>query len=557
MKTFFDSVKPLNIAILILAIFFFLIVFGNLFFILGLSVNGFIWFFVLAGILAVMKTYSINYKEGLILIIISILLAVISNFFFDISDDGQGYHLDAVMAFQEGWNPIYEKFDEPISSHLWVQHYSKGKELISAIIYSLTNRIESVKFTNFLIAIACFIFIFHLLKEYLKKGQSLFFAFLITLSPTVITQFLTNYIDGFAYNNWLIFVVTLIFFLKKPNAKNMALMVASATLFSSLKFTSLPVLAITGGLTWVYFIIKKKKLPVGIYYMAIISGVFMLLVNINPYLTNLADGKSLFYPAYGKNINVLSYHLPKEMEKNPNIVKFTLSVFYETGKPHPDYLKGVKWPFSVSVNEIKNMAYTTGLAGYGVFFSGILVLTLPILFITLIWLKPKFKTEIILILIGIIGYAAILPASWMARIIPYAYLIPILILLLYTTSDKKTFFTSFLSKTTRFFLVINVLLFIGVAFIYNLYYSLENRFILSKLKNENQEICVQALEYRSNLIRLDENEIKYELCEMNDDENFIYFKPQSSESGTRIEYEIKGKKTGLLKILDRFYSGLD
>lgn len=310
---FFRNVNWIDVSTLILIALFSILLFAYFTFLLGFGIN-----FLTVLVVFVSLAFTVKWGKMSRQTVAAFLLLVfgsigVSLYFFDLSDDGMFYHQDMILAVKEGWNPIWETFDDPFRSSIYVQHYSKGKEILHAFIYFLSGRIESGKALNFLIAAACFIFSYRLLIGYFKKRQSLFFAALITLSPTVVTQLMTTYIDGFAYNLWIIFFVSICFYLKKPNARNAMYVIVSAVIFSTLKFTSLPVLGLTVVFAGIYLLLQKKKLPKNIFKVAAITAVLGLFVNINPYITNLAAGKSIFYPAYGKDMNILDYHLPKEM----------------------------------------------------------------------------------------------------------------------------------------------------------------------------------------------------------------------------------------------------
>src|SRR5690606_33883239 len=128
--------------------------------------------------------------------------------------------------------------------------------------------------------------------------------------------------------------------------------------------------------------------------------------------------------------------------------KFFISNFYETGRPKENYKDGLKIPFTFKISEFKNLAYTTTLAGFGVLFSGILILSFILYLIALLFLKSNYKIEFLFLIIGILFYAAILPASWMSRVIPYAYLLPILFLLFFELSSNRNKILKYLNKIT-------------------------------------------------------------------------------------------------------------
>ena len=103
-----------------------------------------------------------HYKEiafSLLMIVLSVALSV---FVIDISFDGQIYHQPTIYALSHGWNPSRDSHNPIISDkwgeNIWIDHYCRGMETISASIVAFTGNMESGKAVNLIIAISLFDF---------------------------------------------------------------------------------------------------------------------------------------------------------------------------------------------------------------------------------------------------------------------------------------------------------------------------------------------------------------------------------------------------------------
>ena len=61
----------------------------------------------------------------LIIIVISILISVL---FYDISSDGQMYHMESALQMKAGWNPFKKELPLNLNQAIWLNHYGKGVE---------------------------------------------------------------------------------------------------------------------------------------------------------------------------------------------------------------------------------------------------------------------------------------------------------------------------------------------------------------------------------------------------------------------------------------------
>ena len=552
------KINSTNLAFLIVITLFLILILETITFIIGFKINNYCFFVALLTVAIYINRNKISVLETFIFLLILIISYFISILFFDISGDGQWYHQDIIIALKNGWNPVYHNYTSTDGSQIYVQHYSKGHETISASIYYLTGNIESGKMINILVAISCYIVSLQFFKKHFSKFKSISYAFIITFNPIVVTQAFTYYIDGFTYNVFIIFIFSIINYFKIQNHNNAILFIASISIFFSLKFTSLPILAITTFISVAYLIYKKRKLKAQFIRPILFAIIPIVLLCSHPYITNILENKSIFYPALEKNKNVLSVHIPMEIQEKNNIYKLFISLFSKTGTPDKNITSGLKIPYTFSLDEIKKLGNTTiVLGGFGVFFSGILINSTLIFIASLFYkLDQKNKFEILFFIIGLILYIIIFPEPWLARILPQIYILPILFLIFYEFSDRKIHLISILKNITIIFIYINIFLFISLSMFYNVFYSLKTHYILSELKKNNVVYCVQYINFRSNLNRLEDNGIKYKLCNLNDEkkQNLVFFEPKNLKYSTRIKTKLTGPKPTILIELENIYS---
>src|SRR5690554_4707112 len=128
-------------------------------------------------------------------ITVSILIAL---FFYDLSFDGQTYHMETISLLKNGWNPFSNLLVEKNHLYLYINHYPKGLEIPQSTIYSLIGRIESGKATNIILLTAtfCLSLAFLLNLNRLSITKCILLSLLAVLNPITINQLISTYVDG-------------------------------------------------------------------------------------------------------------------------------------------------------------------------------------------------------------------------------------------------------------------------------------------------------------------------------------------------------------------------
>lgn len=95
------------------------------------------------------KTIALNIAYASIIFLICIL---VSNYFYDVSFDGQWYHQDAIILLSEGWNPFHDiaLVNNQTSGNCapYLNHYPKASWIAGACLYKFTNSIQIAKSFN-------------------------------------------------------------------------------------------------------------------------------------------------------------------------------------------------------------------------------------------------------------------------------------------------------------------------------------------------------------------------------------------------------------------------
>lgn len=425
-------------------------------------------------------------KKGVFNILISIIIAVLmfglaiffSKNYIDLSWDGNTYHKDAVGLLKNGWNPIHENYidaykridnrnmdyigEEIEKTHgFWQSNYAMGTWLIASNIYSITNDIETGKAYNLLIIYISFVLMLYILyKASSNFVLSAILALFTAINPIILVQAFTYYNDGFMGNLLILLVFLMISFNDNKDIfddKEFYISICSILMIIiNTKFTGF---AYAGIFCFIYYLIylytkyKNKMLkevikPTAIFAVTVIVSV--LIVGFNPYVKNLTKHHQLFYPLQGKNkVDIVSYNQPNSFKNKSTFYKVGVSLFSRVTNSSKNYSVSItkKIPLTVYKSEFPYLAACdTRISGFGVMFSGIIILSVIICTICLIRLAIK-KSKYFYLLLAPLGITVLLMTliseSWWARYTPYLYLFPIIALVLLLFENKYLKYTLF------------------------------------------------------------------------------------------------------------------
>jgi len=499
----------------------------------------------------------INVISGISIFLIISFGFLISGYFFDLSSDGQSYHQEAIIQLKQGWNPILFE-SKSRTMKLWIDHYPKGGEIVQSTIYSFFGKKELGKAINIFLFIASLLLVRKTLVYFnISSLKRWLYAFFMAANPVVISQILTHFIDGLGYSLFVCLLTGLFLFIKTKDRIYGLMILASITLGGSLKFTSIPIFGVLiFCLLILLFILKKGSLVKELALPLGFSALFLFVCNYNPYITNLKEGKHIFYPLRGEgSINFLEWYTPKGFIKDNNrIEKLAFTLFTKTGSFDKDNMF-YKIPFSVSQKELNRLSDADiGIGGFGIFYGGFLIVLF--LFFIINWRRlqnPNDEQKLLFyIIFPILFSVLIISDPWWVRYIPQFYLIPLALLLALEINTIKIKNLVILKSI----LIVNILLFLVSVFVLNVYGTQKTYYILDMLKQSGKIIQIDARNFPSNIDRLEEFGIPYKKVEIsNENKQIIRFQTKGS---VIIDDDFKKpKKEFVYGFLNQFFYKID
>lgn len=455
-------------------------------------------------------------------------------FLFDRSSDGDTYHKDAIGVLKEGWNPVYESSKTFIEKReddsrslttysIWIDHYAKANWILAANLYCFTGNIESTKAMNLLSLYVLFIFLFSACQKKWGLGKSLIFAFLVCFNPIVVSQLYTFYND-FLVCVYLFLAIFLLFCLDQKESKEIWIYYAMTfIMLSNLKFNGLGYLLVFSFFFMcrkLYFAWKKHIFTKVFFNLTITFGllfIFSLLILGYPtYVKNTLDHKTPFFPLYGEGKeDIMTFQQPKQFLSMPPLEKLFYSTFSKTNNLRENDNIDLKVPFMVYKSElVPATSYDLRISGFGIWFSGILCLSI---FILCFYYQRYKKDGRILFTLGItILLLFVMSESWWARYTPHFYLFIIMSAYILLEYGK--------SKLTKGFFFLIILANISLPFLGNSYYVFKNSLKIHEqlryLKGKVVNLDVHG--YHGIVYNFKDYGISYQLIEGVDTETTYY-----------------------------------
>lgn len=378
------------------------------------------------------------------------VFAVLSHNIFDWSYDGKGYHQTSAYFLAKGWNPVFETAGTfadrffPVGSFdtLWTQHYVKFAEIIAANINLALHSSEAGKAVNFMFALMVFCYAAFLFsaakkedKTHLPAAESLTLSFLLAWAPVVVAQSFSYYVDALFYSALVLFLLSFIHWnLDIPLKKYVpAGLVFSGVILANIKISGLPYVTLFTLSCCIYLHCSgQQKKRNSLIKVCCVSAGLILLSGVNPYLTNMRQNLSPFYPLTGKNrLDVLYLQLPPTLEGKNKAGQFLISLFSvpknvssclknDNAADKDNFLLHPPFNRPFAVPDLRQ-------GGFGYFFGAALILCLLLSCTT--GFAHKRNKRLFLFVSGLITCTVLFnPVNWWARFIPQLWSLCLLIL---------------------------------------------------------------------------------------------------------------------------------
>lgn len=483
-------------------------------------------------------------KTIILSFIVLTISTLISTYTFDRSSDGNTYHKDAVGNLYLGWNPVYESSEKFVNKNLkienydmheydiWKDHYAKANWILQANFYKLTDNIESGKAINFLFIYILFTISFTYF--YSKIGvKSLFLSLIITFNPITCNQLYTFYNDQLGTSLLFTLIISLLKIVDKNDKEDVKLkflyLFLTFIIITNIKFNIMGYSMIFTFIFMLYYLYQKYKdkeflntfKKLFISYIIVFTISFGI-VGYSTYIKNFIDHGNPFFPVYGENSeDIITAQQPKDFVNKNVLEKLFIGTFSKVNNLQDSKEYSLKIPFTFTLDEFKqSMAIDTRLSGFGVFSSGLFILSIITLTIYLKKENNKDEKTNILILLGInLLLILIISESWWARYNPSNYLLIIILTYL---------LLKYCNKKIINFLIISLITFNSLIILLgNTYYSFKESYKINndfnKLKDKEINISFNLGNMTGIIYNLNDFNINYNITD-NGKEKLTYYK---------------------------------
>jgi len=371
-----------------------------------------------------------------VLLVAILAAAAISVRLYDSSADGRAYDTDAILGLLRGINPIYAQF--PAVEPLWSNHYPKATWYFAAVVIHTFHSFQLGKIYNLLLIFAA---LAYALKFFRQEGftarTSTVLAAIAAFSPVAVAQISTYYVDGALGCLMVLIILSGVNAVFRPSPLDRTVFVLAASFAIGMKFTAGPYVVAT------LIVMAAARLwyrnrgsavqagpglraDAGSFLALAILGV--LVLGYDPYITNMLQGEHPMYPVLGPHkVDIMTPTSPVEFVNGHYSLpkKFFISFFAKT-QAHPDQPSSLKVPFTIHKQEIVSLGTPDPrLAGWGVFFSGVMLVSVLLFFLTKGWRNPAIALAVLLVL----ATTFMNPECWWARYTPQFAFLPLLFLL--------------------------------------------------------------------------------------------------------------------------------
>lgn len=435
-------------SVFLISMMFFVLLITSIMFLFGLKIS--YWIFLLAILCSFGAIYCFikSIKQATIITITGLFVifacVALSGHFYDWTWDGNTYHKGMVAMLKDGWNPLTETFytysqnNFPFMSkatYTWYDAYPKGCEIWGGVLYNLTNNIENGKSFNVMMLFALFWICYVFLDEtkLLHRWQSVCCSIFLVINPSVLAQLFTYYTDGILYQMLLLCFVSLLYltFYNRGKYVNLCwfLVFVSINIGFNIKFSAIiffAILCLSFAGYWLVLKIKndgfnKKTFLYFKNAFLIMTGSVLLgtlITGSTSYVINTIRYANPLYTMIGADsTEMITSQLPIVFSDMSNIERFVASLFSFTSNSKK--LEALQWkmPLFFSNGEFgPAQGNDTRTAGWGMFFSGILLISLVVLAIYLLKKENKFikakPITVILFVIYALAICSVPGLSW-------------------------------------------------------------------------------------------------------------------------------------------------
>ena len=415
------------------------------------------WVFPFAVLLFVLVIFALHRGDGFrkLLLFLSLFFLVFavtawfSSHVIDNSWDGRRYHAAALLSLLSGGNPFYGTlegvgYDYPAaywfmssSFILWTSSFEASFVFTGVAIFGAF--VSSWRFIALLSGVS--------------RGWRLVLSALLACNPQAISNLFMNQVDGLLVSVLLSVFMLLLSFFGRDSASDSAFLgkekrgklydipyrlhalyiVSSLVLLINLKFSGFLYGGILGFVALCYGLTRDRTAElgkrlfrlVGVGVVGVILGFFVF--GYFPYVKNTIEKGNPFHSAYvyddeGSRVgNVVSRHFDSKFYDMSHYEKWWISLFSKSGD---------KWTDSEPLAPFSSLTPHSFGGGFGSLFSGSMLLCLTLVF----FIHNRGGW---LVILGVFASILSTEVSFLSRLSPQNWWLPLLFMLFYFASENK------------------------------------------------------------------------------------------------------------------------
>lgn len=458
--------RHFNIGLLLIFFLWDIFFVSTLFYIMGISTMALTLLLAIVSCIYILGRYLKikEIKEILFEIMLVLVLILVPLLFcisvFDVSWDGNNYQKAIVGLLEYGWNPIYMTFDDAANISglfsinqwsTWFDAYPKASSIIAAVFYAFVGNIEAGKAYTIISCIAGIFIVRSYLNELTDNAKiklNSLISMALFVNPISVSQCVTFYNDAFLWNTLFItfFACMYLTVSKKQeyNKQSWLLIFLCMGLGLNIKFSALIYFTlICGGFYfyWIYRIVKIEKRK--IYYKKI-TAFFVLtflfsvcILGATSYVKNTILHHNPVYTMIGANKSeIIDSESPIVLKTLSRGERFFVSLFSESSNDKNIEDLRIKLPLTIDEKEKDIYWVDARIGGWGVFFSGILLISLVSLALVYKKLDIFNKSCLILLLLFAFIPTCVIPGLFWARYWMILFIIPCFTMYLLSLQSK-------------------------------------------------------------------------------------------------------------------------
>jgi hypothetical protein len=361
---------------------------------------------------------------------------VLATAVFDGSWDGRDYQQFAIHEIAEGFNPIRETaVPQDFYRNLELNHYPKAPWYLGATLAGATDRIETAKTLNFLLAwaAACLAFLALETRPWASLTDSVLLTGLVALNPVISAQLFTHYVDGLGASVVTMLLALSVLHWVAPRHRNLVCLGLVLLIGLNIKFTVTALLGvllpvIMGALLWRHRNAGVRRRLAVVVTSATVVGLAVL--GYSPYVRNAVEQGHPLYPTLGSNhdigaANILATQISPEFLAKSRPERVLVSLFSRSQNDPTSPVAAFKAPYRVSRSEFRSfVSPDVRIGGFGPLFGAVTILAL-----TGLTLGASRQRRMVGTLMVVLAAPVLLhDGGWWARFSPQLWLLPMLAL---------------------------------------------------------------------------------------------------------------------------------